>query len=245
MVGCGTKPGLLELAAIKSVCSSLGGPAVIPVSGTVCSPAPIPERFPIGSRVGASFTGITVTLKDELAWAELASLTVSVTVATPNCSGFGTRVIVLLVPEPPIWMLWNKDGFDESAKTLRLPAGVSTSETVNGIAALGVSSLIAISAILEITGESLKGSAVTLNVVVAVPPLASVTTMLIVAVPVLLVAGVTVTNRFVPLPPSTTFAFGIRVTSDEVADRVRLAAEVSTSVIVKASGPVDVSSLIV
>src|SRR5206468_1005485 len=57
--------------------------------------------------------------------------------------------------------------------------------------------------------------------------------------------GITVTVRLAPLPPKTMFAFGTRLGLDEVPRRLRLALGVSTSVTVKASAPVGVSSRIV
>jgi hypothetical protein len=53
-----------------------------------------------------------------------------------------------------------------------------------------------------------------------------------------LVAGVTVTVRFAPLPPNTIFPFGTSVVLFELPLTVRLPAAVSTSPTVKLRGPV-------
>src|ERR1051325_1434915 len=65
----------------------------------------------------------------------------------------------------------------------------------------------------------------------------SLTVTLIVAVPVWLAAGVTVTVRLPPLPPKTMFASGTNVGLDELPLRVKLPAAVSTSPTVKLIGP--------
>ena len=53
-----------------------------------------------------------------------------------------------------------------------------------------------------------------------------------------------VTVRLEPLPPKAIFAFGTSAVLEELALTVRLAADVSVSPIVKAIGPVAVSSLV-
>ena len=63
---------------------------------------------------------------------------------------------------------------------------------------------------------------------------------MIVAVPVWLLAGVTVTVRFAPLPPNVMFAFGTSVVLLELPLSVRLLAAVSASPIVKAIAGVAV-----
>ena len=55
-------------------------------------------------------------------------------------------------------------------------------------------------------------------------------------------AGVTVTVRFVSVPPKTMFAVGTSVVSEELPDTVKLAAAVSTSPMVNAMAAVGVSS---
>src|SRR6185436_16777267 len=76
---------------------------------------------------------------------------------------------------------------------------------------------------------------VTSKLVEAVPAFASRTVTVIVAVPAWPVAGVTVTARFVPLPPKTTFGTGTRAGFDEdtPAESVSAPAAVSASPTVK------------
>src|SRR5436189_18377 len=82
----------------------------------------------------------------------------------------------------------------------------------------------------EIVGAVFGAGALTVNVnallVVFVP---SLTVRVIVAVPVLPDAEVTVTVRFAPLPPSTMLAVGTRVVEEEALVSVRFAAAVSAS----------------
>ena len=74
------------------------------------------------------------------------------------------------------------------------------------------------------------------------PP--SLTVTVIIAVPLWLAAGVTVTVRFEPVPPNTMFAAGTNVGLDEPPLRVRLVAGVSLSAIVNGIGPVAVLSAV-
>jgi len=73
----------------------------------------------------------------------------------------------------------------------------------------------------------------------------SLTVTVIVAVPDCEDAGVTVTVRFVPLPPNMILAVGAKAGLDEVAARVRFAAGVSLSLIEKLIGPVELLAAIV
>ena len=73
----------------------------------------------------------------------------------------------------------------------------------------------------------------------------SLTLIVIVAVPVWLVAGLTVTVRFAPLPPNTMLFVGTSARFDEFALNVRLPTGVFTSPIVKLNGPVEVFTLMV
>ena len=75
-VGLGIKPGLLEMAVTVSVWFSLVAPEEIPARTTVCSPASsLMFRLAMGLRVGASFHGVTVSVKLWLALPPLPSLT--------------------------------------------------------------------------------------------------------------------------------------------------------------------------
>ena len=60
-----------------------------------------------------------------------------------------------------------------------------------------------------------------------------------VAVPVWLLAGLTVTLRLAPEPPKTILAFGTRVVSDELAVRTKALAAVSASPMVKGKAAVE------
>jgi len=71
------------------------------------------------------------------------------------------------------------------------------------------------------------------------------TVTVMVAVPVCPAAGVTVTVRLAPLPPNAMLAFGTRVGLEELPLTVKLAAAVSASPTVKASGPAAAPWLIV
>ena len=72
----------------------------------------------------------------------------------------------------------------------------------------------------------------------------SLTMIVIVDVPLWPVAGVMTAVRPAPLPPKTILATGTSVASDEVAERVNAAGEVSASPTVNAIGPVGVSSFV-
>ncbi len=114
---------------------------------------------------------------------------------------------------------------------------------MNGMAAVEVSSFVAWLATSEMVGKSLMGATTTSNDSVEKPPFPSATCKVMVAVPDPLAAGVTVTVRFAPLPPSTMFALGTSDVLLEVAVTVKLPAAVSTSPTVKARAEVAVSSL--
>ncbi len=75
-----------------------------------------------------------------------------------------------------------------------------------------------------------------MSLAVATP---SDTVTVMVDVPDWFAAGVTVTVRFAPEPPSTTFATGTSVAFYEVRVTVSELAAVSTSPTVKTSAPVD------
>src|SRR5439155_712890 len=94
----------------------------------------------------------------------------------------------------------------------------------------------------EIVGKSLTGLTVRTNELLADAPSGSATVMVIVVVPDWLVAGITVTVRFDPLPPKTMFASGTRPGMDEWPPTVKLAAVVSTSPMENGMAAVGVSS---
>src|SRR4051812_41970243 len=74
----------------------------------------------------------------------------------------------------------------------------------------------------------------------ALPPLPSLTVMVIVVVPVWFAAGVMVTVRLAPLPPKLMLALGTSVVLDEDPASVRLAAGVWASPTVKGIVPVPI-----
>jgi hypothetical protein len=96
----------------------------------------------------------------------------------------------------------------------------------------------------EIVGESFTAFTVTTKVSLALN-CPSLTVTVIVAVPLWLRAGLTVTDRFAPEPPKPIFPFGTSVGFDELPLAVKLPAAVSPSPIVKPMAPVPLSSLIV
>src|SRR5206468_5492725 len=122
-------------------------------------------------------------------------------------------------------------GLEESLLKVRLPGAVSASPTVKPSAAVLVSSLIVWSANPVIVGGVFTALTVSPNgsLALLVP---SLTVTVIVAVPVCPVRGVTVTVRFVPLPPNTMLLAGTRVGFDDPALNVRLPTGVSASLIV-------------
>ena len=75
--------------------------------------------------VGGSFTGLTVRRKVRVALSE-PSLAVMLTVAVPNWSVAGERVMVRLEPLPPkeILLFGKRDGLEDEPVTIRLAAGV-------------------------------------------------------------------------------------------------------------------------
>src|SRR5689334_9139013 len=94
-------------------------------------------------------------------------------------------------------------------------------------------------------GGSFTGVTETVNVVGVVVVPSPTVNVIVTGPPFWLAAGVTVTVRFAPLPPITTFALGMTVVFDDEPVTVRLPAAVSTSPTVNDSAPVDESSLIV
>src|SRR5262245_65830436 len=102
--------------------------------------------------------------------------------------------------------------------------------------AVAVSSLVDWSAMAEMVGGVLDAVTVSRKLVgVEVWP--SLTATVMVAEPVWLGAGVTVTVRLAPLPPKAMLARGTRVVLDELPVSVRLAAGVSAAAVVEQRGP--------
>jgi hypothetical protein len=186
--------------------------------------------------VGAVFIGAADTVNwNALLVMFVPSLTFTVMVAAPVLPATGVTVTVRLAPLPPNTMFAVGTSVldDEVAERLRLVGVVSASPIVNGIAAVAWPDIAVWGAIAEIVGAVFGAGAWTVKVnalfAVFVP---SLTVTVIVAVPDLPAAGVTVTVRLAPLPPNTMFAVGTKVVEEEDLLSVRFAAAVSASPIV-------------
>ena len=187
-------------------------------------------------------TAFTVSTKLSLPpW--VPSETVTVTVAAPLRLATGVAMTVRLAPLPPNTRLasGSKLGLLEAALTVRSAALLSTSPMVNAIAPVLASSSIVRSAMSLMVGASLTGATITKKVSVALSaPSETVTVM--VAEPLLLAAGVTVSVRFAPLPLSTRPAGGIKSALSLAGETSRLSSVLSVSLTVNSSGPVLASS---
>src|SRR5438093_1425980 len=164
----------------------------------------------------------------------LPSLTVTVMLAVPVWLRAGVTVTVRLAPEPPKTMLatGTRVGLEEGPETIRLPAAVCASPTVKAMGAVAAFWLMDRSAMLEMVG-AVFAVALTVNTKVSLAVrLPSLTVTVMLAVPVWLRAGVTVTVRLAPEPPKTMLATGIKVGLEEVRERIRLPAAVCASPIV-------------
>src|SRR2546425_2453270 len=93
--------------------------------------------------VGGVFTALIVSTNVSLALFT-PSLTVTVIVAVPVCPAAGVTVTVRLDPLPPNTMLLvgTSVALDDPLLNVRLPTGVSASPIVNGIAAVGVFTVV-------------------------------------------------------------------------------------------------------
>src|SRR4051794_11713275 len=139
-------------------------------------------------------------------------------------------VRVRFEPLPPITILLKgtREGLEELKFSNRFPTGDSASPTVKGRGSVLVSIGISRSAIREIAGGSFTGFTVTAKIALALDR-PSLTVSVMVALPLWLVAGRTVTVRWVPLPPKTMLAGGTSVGLDEALLSVRLAGGVFLS----------------
>ena len=138
----------------------------------------------------------------------LPSLTFRVMVALP-IPLLAVTVNVRVDPLPSKRMLFSgtSAGLDEIAHTCSASVGVSASETEKRIGKLEPLEKMVVLLTLDNTGgvfvvEVERTVSTQLSLAVRAP---SLTVMLIVAVPVWFVAGVTFTVRLLPLPPKTTF----------------------------------------
>ena len=198
-------------------------------------------------RIGASFTGVTLTTKFVLLVPPVLSLADSVMVAAPNWLGNGVRARARLVPVPPrrMLVLGTSPGFDVLAVTVRFAAGVSTSRTVKGNRMVVLSSLMVWFAGGEISGRSFTGLTVRLNVRLLRPKLVSFTNTVMDAIPLSFVAGVMVTVRLLPVPPKPMFALGTRSGFEDRPDKFSKLAGVTESPTVNGMAGVGVSSAVI
>ena len=228
-------PETVRLAAAVSASPIVNGIAAVAwPEATVCAA--------IVEMVGAVFGAGAWTVKvNALLVVFVPSLTVTVIVALPVLPDAGVTVTVRFAPEPPrtMFAVGTKVVEEEDFVSVRFAAGVSASPIVNGIAAVDWPDVTVCAAIVEMVG-AVFGAAWTVTakllLAVSVP---SPTVIVICAVPVFPAAGVTVTVRFAPLPPSTMLPFGINVVTVDDAESVKLEADVSASPIVNAIAEVD------
>src|SRR5438477_6488323 len=167
-------------------------------------------------------------------------------VAVPVWLRAGVTVTVRLAPEPPKTMLatGTRGGLEEAHETIRLPTAVCESPTVMAMGAVAVFWLVDRSAMLEIVG-AVFAAALTVSTKLSLAlRLPSLTLTVMVAVPVWLRAGVTVTVRLAPEPPKTMLPDGTRVGLEEAPETIRLPAAVCASPTVKALGAVAVFWLV-
>src|SRR4051812_46944559 len=206
-----------------------------PKSGIVMAAAFVNVLVPVG---------IEVTVRRKLVLAVYwPSLTFRVMLAEPDWPAAGVTVTVRLAPLPPSAMLpcGTRVGFEEALLKARLARAVSGSPMVKLSGPVELSTPMLWLPMLEIVGGSLIAFTVTTKLLLALY-CPSLTITVIVAVPFWFAAGVTVTVRFAPAPPNTTLATGTRVGLDEPRVKIRFAAAVSASPMVKPSAPVEVSS---
>src|SRR5260221_5125182 len=106
---------------------------------------------------GASLTEFTVSVKLVFVPALLVSTRERVMVAVPNWFAAGVTVTVRLLPLPPKTMLagGTRVGLEELELKVSSVAGVVSSPTVNGMAAVEVSSLTVWAAIPLMVGGTL------------------------------------------------------------------------------------------
>ena len=156
-------------------------------------------------------------------------------------------VIVRFTPEPPKEMpaFDTMAGTDDVAVSVRLEAAWSTSLTVTGTGPAGTVEGEDWSEMGPTSGGSFTGVTVARKILVARALLVSCTTIEMLAEPNWLVSGWSVTVRLLPKPPSEIDESGMSAGLPEVISRLSCEADVSGSEMVKASGPMMVSSRMV
>src|SRR5207247_174308 len=167
-------------------------------------------------------------------------------VAVPVWLRAGVTVTVRLAPDPPKTMLatGTKVGLEEAPETIRLPAAVCESPTVSVISVVAGFCAVVWSAMVEMVGAVFAGALTVSTKLSLAVRLPSLTVTVMVAVPVWLSAGVTVTVGFAPEPPKPMLATGIKVGLEDVRERIRLTAAVGGSPIVNGIGVVAVFWLV-
>ncbi len=199
-----------------STSAMVKGSAAVAVSSSVV-------RSVSAVMVGASFTFVTVSVNDATLLAA-PSLAVTVMTTSPNASGSGESVTVN-APALPATMTPAASTMPRSPETavrVRSPSGLSMSVTVMRMGPTGSSSVVDSLAMGAMTGGSLMGSTVMVNVPVAeYSP--SETRTVMTARPLAFASGRMLMVRSVPLPVMTTPAEDTTAGSDEVTVNVSVA----------------------
>ena len=174
---------------------SLAAPALMPWSGRVRMPGETMALTLVsGFNVGGSFTAMTESWK-VAEFVRKPSLTAMLTKVVPKRSGRGTKVTVRLESAPLKKMLETGSSvvLPEVASSVRLEAETSGSLMVNGTVS-AVSSSMNWAEMKEMTGGSLTGVTVTVNVRTALllKPAPSLTVTVMRALPLALGRGVKV-----------------------------------------------------
>src|SRR3989441_505548 len=192
----------------------------------------------VGAVYGDAFA---VNTKLSLA-VRLPSLTVTVIVAVPLWFRAGVTVTVRLAPEPPKTMFaaGTKVGLEEAPDSFNDPATTEISPLSLHVALPILFWLVERFAMLEIVGAVFAGALTVSTKLSLAVRLPSLTVTVIVAVPLWLSAGVTVTVPLAPEPPKMMPATGTSVGLEDAPETIRLPAAVWASPIVKAIGAVAV-----
>src|SRR5882672_6172580 len=163
----------------------------------------------------------------------------------PVCPGAGVTDTVRLAPTPPNtkFPAGTSAGFAAKPLTNRFVVEVFASPTVNAFAAVGVASDVLWLASEEIVGDVLVPVTVRTNVsLTSFGPSFTVTVMVL--VPFMFGAGVTVTVRFAPLPPNTMLFNGTSAGFDEPALNCKFAAATCASPMVNGIAAVGTLSVV-
>jgi len=170
------------------------------------------------------------------------SPTVTVITALPVCPFAG--VMVAARPLNTMLALGISAVLEELPLSVREASAVSTSAMVTLIGPRTVFVVVAWSAMALMDGGSFTAFTVREKLLAEVRE-PSLTVSVMVLVPFWSAAGVSVTVRLAPLPPTTIPLLGISAVLDELPVTVKLAAAVSLSLTVKVNAPAGVSSFTV